>query len=68
MSQLHQPEPPNVRGLAIAAAAHELEVEPDSASVRTPGGEPGQRAALKRRFDPALADPPAAEPELPGPA
>ena len=57
MSQPSQPEPPNVRGLAIAAAANELEVEPDAASLRTPGGEPGQRAALKRRFDPGLPEP-----------
>ena len=50
MSQLKQPEPPNVRGLAIADAANELDVEPEVAPPRTPGGEQALRAARERRF------------------
>jgi len=48
MSEPKQPEPPYVRSAAIAEAANQIEVEPDRAPARTPGGEPAQRAALGR--------------------
>ena len=59
MSQPNEPGSPSLRGLAIADAANQIDVEPDAAPVRTPGGEPGLRAALERGD--AVTEPPVAD-------
>jgi hypothetical protein len=61
MPEPNTSEPARRRHLTVLPdSAHDLGLESESAPARTPGGEPGQRAAAVRRLD-AVAEPPAAD-------